>query len=58
MADRAANRAEEALAVVGAMQSDWNRIVADNRYLESRLDAADALIADLTQLVLALADRR
>lgn len=58
---RALNRAEEALAISGHVESQFNSIIADNRYLETantdlsrRLAEVERQMADLAALVLSL----
>lgn len=58
---RALNRAEHAIAIAGAMESGWNTMVADNRYLQShndelsrRLVAVEQRLRDVESLVLSL----
>ncbi len=55
---RVENRAETALAIAAEMQSQLNDVIRDNRYLENRLDAECAKVADLSRMIVMLLDRR
>lgn len=48
---RADRHARQALATVGTMQSDWNAIVHDNRFLQSRCSTLEAELKDLRETV-------
>jgi hypothetical protein len=48
---RADRHARHALTVVGTMQSDWNAIVSDNRFLQSRCNTLEIELRDLRETV-------
>lgn len=47
----ASNRAGEAVSIVGDLQSRWNTMVEDNRFLLSQIDALTARLTDLEETV-------